>query len=117
MNKEQHTSNETMATEIITELKERLFKKETLMENCLDILRYTRKALDMIKDKYEWGHIPDVKEAYKVHTTPYAIKNCTENEIHSWEYVEGYEEIMFLINVALDYCFKAEEEISQEVCE
>lgn len=117
MSKEQHTSNETMATEIIEELKRELLKKEGLLEDCLENLKYTQKALDMIKDKYEWGSVPDVAEAYKVDTTPCPIKNCTENEIHSWEYVTGYEEIMFLINVAMEYCFKAKKEITQEVCE
>lgn len=116
MSKEQHTSNEIKVTEIIEELKEELRKKDGLLEDCLRDLKYTQKALLMIKDKYEWGSVPDVAEVYKVATTPCPIKNCTEKEIRSWEYVLGYEEIMFLINVAFDYCFKTEQEISQEVC-
>lgn len=111
---EKSTSNETMATEIITELKDKLHHCESAMDDCLSQLKSIKMALGMIKDKYEWSHIPDVKEAYKVYTT---VGPHSENERLSMEYVSGYEEIMWLVNVALDYCFNAEKEILMEECE
>ena len=116
MERTNKNNSETKSTETIKELKEELFKKDCLLEDCLNNLKRTQKALLMIKDKYDWAYIPTVTEAYKVHTTPFFMEEFTENERHSWEYVMGYEEIMFLINVASDYCFKAEKKITQEVC-
>lgn len=104
------------STENIQNLEAKLFDANGRMYDCECTLEYVKRALSMIKERYEWAHIPDIREAYKVYTTPGGPERCTENENISYRYATGYEEIMFLVNVALDYCFKAEEYIAQEVC-
>ena len=103
-------------TESIQNLEAKLFDANGRMYDCECTLDYVEKALSMIKDKYEWAHVPDIREAYKVYNTPGGPLRCTENERNSYDYVMGYGEIMFLINVALDYCFKAKEYVALEVC-
>lgn len=114
MNKEQHTSNSTLATEVIAQLKNELFKLETETGEGTNKLLMAERALLMLKDKYEWGFVPSVDAAYKAMHTVSAEKKCTENEYRSWEYMVGYEEIMFFVNVALDYCIGARQLIENK---
>ena len=107
MSKEQHTSKTTLATEVIAQLKNELFELENATGEGSNKLLVAERSLSMLKDKYEWGFVPSVKAAYKAMNTVSAEKNCTENEYRSWEYMMGYEEIMFFVNVALDYCIGA----------
>lgn len=114
MSKEQHTSNETMATEVIAQVKDKMFKLETATGEGTNKLLVAEMALFMLKDKYEWRTAPSVDAAYKAIHTNGAKKNCTEHEFRSWEYMAGYEEIMFFVNVALDYCIGARQLIENK---
>lgn len=115
MNKEQHTSNETMATEIIKELKHKNFVAANLIEDLKEALSRIEMALSMIKNEYEYPEAPSVIGAYKAYTENPG--EYTEQDRNSCEYIMGYKELMFLINVAFDYCFEAKKNIPQEVCE
>lgn len=115
MSKEQHTSNETMAAEIIEDLKHRNFKTVNLLEDLKETLGRIKMALSMIKSEYEYQEAPSITGAYKAFTSKPG--EYTEQDMRSYAYIDGYKEIMFLINVAFDYCAMAEKECSQEVCE
>lgn len=114
MSKAQHTSNETLATEVIAQVKDKMFKLETATGEGANKLLVAERALSMLKDKYEWGTAPSIDAAYKAMHTVCAEKNCTEKEYRSWEYMVGYEEIMFFVNIALDYCIGARELIENK---
>lgn len=61
-------------------------------------------ALDSITDKYHWDYHPDPRKAIEYAGMVHPDESGDDNARHSWEYIIGYENIMFLVNVARDYC-------------
>ena len=57
MNKEQHTSNSTLATEVIAQLKNELFKLETETGEGTNKLLMAERALLMLKDNGDLSQV------------------------------------------------------------
>lgn len=64
-------------------------------------------ALRELLEKYEWAHEPSAEKAlYYGNTIPGQREEDKDAE-RSWLYIYDYKKIMWLINVAYDYCNSA----------
>lgn len=68
-------------------------------------------ALNELLNEYQWDYEPSAYDAIKFGSAIGGI-GCTEKEKRSWNYIEGYKKIMWLVSVARDYC-----SLSLEACE
>ena len=69
-------------------------------------------ALNELLNTYEWNYTPDARKALEYSATVHPDKFCDDEAKRSWEYIVGYNKIMWLISVARDYCI-----IALESCE
>lgn len=94
--------------------KRELDLEDTIYRNLYD-LNQALMALDSITDKYEWDYEPDARKASEYGGTVNSDKFCDAEAKRSWEYVVGYKTIMFLVNVARDYCRNISDECEQAI--
>ncbi len=84
-----------------------VYYESLVMDNIYN-LEKASMALDQLLDEYQWDYEPSAYDAIKFGR---AVGNnraeCTDNEKRSWNYIEGYKKIMWLVGVARDYCFSA----------
>ena len=63
-------------------------------------------ALNELLDKYEWNYEPTAQKAMEYGSAVgKMISECSDEAKLSWEYINDYKKIMWLINVARDYCY------------
>lgn len=83
-------------------------EKETRLEGVIFDSIYNLdnavRALNELLNNYHFDYKPSAKKAYEFHTTVNASEKCDEDARRSWEYLYGYEQIMWLVCVARDYC-------------
>lgn len=89
------------------QLKKEASEYEDIIDDNLYDLEKAHMALELLLNEYHWRNKPDAREAVKYASSLNADNVCSENEKHSWEYVNGYEKIMWLASVARDYCSSA----------
>lgn len=80
--------------------------EQALTDNLAD-LEKAWMALNELLNEYEWVHLPDAKKAVEYGETVFAKENCSKEAEHSWKYIADYKKIMWLVNVARDYCCTA----------
>lgn len=90
---------------------EKLSRKEirlydAISDNTYD-LEHAEMALSEILDAYQWDYKPDARKALEYGNTVHADEYCDEDARRSWEYIYGYDKIMWLVTVARDYCYEA----------
>lgn len=76
-----------------------------VMDNIYN-LEKASMALNELLNEYEWDCEPSAYDAIKFGNA-IGGRGCTEEEKHSWRYIDGYRKIMWLVSVARDYCFSA----------
>lgn len=74
-------------------------------------------ALRELLENYEWVHEPSAKKAVYYGSAIPEQREEDEDAERSWLYIHDYRKIMWLINVAFDYCNSALDDINacQEV--
>ena len=74
-------------------------------------------ALRELLENYEWAHEPSAEKALYYGNTIPEHREEDEDAERSWLYIYDYRKIMWLINVAFDYCYSALDYVnaSQEV--
>lgn len=90
---------------------EKLSRKEiqlydAISDNTYD-LEHAEMALSEILNTYQRPYKPDARKALEYGNTVHANECCDEDAKHSWEYIYGYDKIMWLVSVARDYCRNA----------
>ena len=79
---------------------------DAISDNVYD-LEHAKMALNEILNSFRWNYYPDARKALKYGETVHADEQLDEDAKRSWEYVNGYEKIMFLVETARDYCHNA----------
>lgn len=64
-------------------------------------------ALNELLNCYQWDYEPDARKAIEYGNTVDADKHCDKEAKWSWEYINDYSRIMWLVRIAKDYCFAA----------
>lgn len=77
--------------------------EDTIINNLAD-LQKAHMALDELLDEYEWQQLPDARKAVEYGATVNAKERCDIEAERSWKYIADYKKIMWLVNVARDYC-------------
>lgn len=98
---------------------------ESLISDNICNLKKASMALNQLLDEYQYDYVPSAYEAVRYgKATGKEVSMCTDSEKHSWQYINGYEKIMWLVSVARDYCFatltdceKAYASDANEICE
>lgn len=88
---------------------------DSISENTYD-LEKAKMALNEILNTYLWSYKPDAEKALEYGNTVNANKYCDEDAKRSWEYIYGYDKIMWLVTVARDYCHNAIERCEKIQC-
>lgn len=80
-------------------------------------LEKAKMALGQLLDNYEWAHEPSARKAVYYGSTIPEQREEDDDAERSWLYIHDYRKIMWLINVAYDYCNSALDDINacQEV--
>lgn len=95
----------------MSEREEQLAKKvsdyEGIIADNLVELDKMYMAIQEILDTYEHNYIPETGKAYEYANTVHAEATCSNEAKWAWEYMCGYKKIMWLANVARDYCYLA----------
>lgn len=84
--------------------------------NCKDIayeaigsLDKAKMALEELMSSYYWDYEPSARDAVEYGSTlgKENKDDLGEKARWSWEYIEGYKKIMWLVDIAHDYCLLA----------
>lgn len=79
---------------------------DAILDNTYD-LEHAEMALSEILNAYQWDYKPDARKALEYGNTVNADEYCDEDARRSWEYIYGYDKIMWFVTVARDYCHNA----------
>ena len=75
-------------------------------------LEKARMALSQLLDNYDWAYEPSAEKALYYGNTIPGQREEDEDAERSWLYIYDYKKIMWLINVAYDYCNSALDDIN-----
>lgn len=89
------------------ELQKEVFQYEEVIDSNLADLEKAYMALSELLNEYHWDYEPDVRKAIEYGSTLHEDENCDKKAKWSWEYINGYKKIMWLVSVAKDYCYEA----------
>lgn len=80
-------------------------------------LEKAKMALRQLLDEYEWDYEPSAEKALYYGRAIPGQRKKDEYAKKSWSYIYDYKKIMWLINIAYDYCNSALDDINacQEV--
>lgn len=84
-------------------------------DNLVD-LEKAHMALDELLNEYEWINPPDARKAMEYAQTVHPDEKCDEQAKNSWKYMADYRKIMWLVNIARDYCYSALNACKEAYC-
>lgn len=79
--------------------------EELVADNLVD-LEKAHMALNELLNEYEWDYTPSASKAIQYGSTVPSANTDREAKL-SWRYIEDYKKIMWLVNIARDYCYSA----------
>lgn len=80
--------------------------EDVITENMVSLGK-AQMALDMLLQEYQFEYEPDAQKALKYGNAVHAEKECTNEERFSYKYLRDYKKIMYLVQIASDYCYSA----------
>ena len=91
-------------------LQKEIFRyQDSVYDSFVDIEKATM-ALRELLNEYEWAYEPDARKAIEHSSTIGGSEDKVAQ--FSYKYIADYRKIMWLVNVALDYCCKVAEQIN-----
>lgn len=87
--------------------KEVLDYEDILNDNFYN-LEKAQMALEELLGSYEWDYTPTAQKAMEYGSAiGKEMEKCSDEAKRSWNYLNDYKRIMWLISVARDYCYLA----------
>ena len=93
-----------------TKLQKEIFTyQESASDSIVDLEKATM-ALQELLNEYDWAYEPDARKALEHSTTVGGSQDKVAQ--FSYKYIADYKKIMWLVKVALDYCYKVSGQIN-----
>ena len=91
------------------DLQEKIIEYENAVGDSAKDIEMATMALQELLNEYDWNYTPDARKAIEHGSTVGGSQDKVAQ--FSYKYIADYRKIMWLIQIAFDYCFLASKDI------